>query len=50
VDAVHVRVQIGAGTPYNYVPIFASGIPTFSGGSNIDFNIDMTASAAMRAL
>jgi Flp pilus assembly protein TadG len=50
VDAVHVRVQIGTGTPYNYVPIFVSGIPTFSGGGNIDFNIDMTASATMRAL
>ena len=48
VDAVHVRVQMG--TPYNYVPIFASGIPTFRGGGNIDFNIDMTASATMRAL
>ena len=50
VDALHVQVQIGAGTPYNYVPIFASGIPTFTGGGNIDFNIDMTASATMRAL
>jgi Flp pilus assembly protein TadG len=50
VDGVHVQVQVGAGTPYNYVPIFASGIPTFSGGGNLDFNIDMTASATMRAL
>jgi Flp pilus assembly protein TadG len=50
VDAVHVRVQVGTGTPYNYVPIFASGIPSFTGGANIDFNIDMTASATMRAL
>jgi hypothetical protein len=50
VDAIHVQVQIGAGTPYIYIPIFASGIPTFSGGGNIDFNINMTAAATMRAL
>lgn len=47
---VYVRVGVGTGNPYNYRPIFASGIPTFLGGRNIDFNIDMTASATMRAL
>lgn len=50
VDGIYVQVQIGAGTPYNYVPIFAAGIPTFTGGGNISFDIDMTASATMKAL
>ena len=36
--------------PYNYDPIF-DGIPTFGFGAGpISFDIDMTASATMRAL
>ncbi len=51
VDAIHVQVEVSPGAPYNYVPLFAAGIPTFGFGSGpIDFNIDMTASATMRAL
>jgi Flp pilus assembly protein TadG len=51
VDGVHVQVQVGAGTPYNYDPIFDLGIPTFGFGAGpINFDIDMTASATMRAL
>ncbi len=52
IDAAHVQVQVGAiaATRYDYQPIF-DGIPTFGfGNGSIDFNIDMTASATMRAL
>ncbi|MGH8569860.1 MAG: TadE family protein, partial [Gammaproteobacteria bacterium] len=52
VDGIHVRVEVNSDDgPYNYVPIFTSGIPTFGFGDGpINFDIDMTASATMRAL
>ncbi|MGH8577225.1 MAG: TadE/TadG family type IV pilus assembly protein [Gammaproteobacteria bacterium] len=52
-DGIHVRVSVGLeddDLDYTYVPIF-DGIPTFGFRDGpIDFDIDMTASATMRAL
>ncbi|MGH8596017.1 MAG: hypothetical protein ACREXT_05100, partial [Gammaproteobacteria bacterium] len=46
-DAIHVAVTAA----YPYVPIFASGIPTFGfGGGNISMSFAMTAATTMRAL